>query len=163
MEILAHFLGLQASWHLCLGVLFKVSLTCCCMSSYTLLFVDSKESFGFVPSRSGVKLLARLLLFIYALMVHQISRRDCRKRFLMAHLFQRLSRDGHSYGSGTLRAMTASPKPSFRASRRLGDVVISRGSAGWTTQKSGHPCLPQNCLWWPRVKRTGRGSLLNSS
>ena len=40
---------------------------------------------------------------------------------------------------------TASPKPSFRAPRQVGNAVVGRGNAGWTTSKSGHPCLCQNC------------------
>ena len=30
-------------------------------------------------------------------------------------------------------------------SRRVGDDVVGRGRAGWTTSKSGHPCPCQNC------------------
>ena len=41
--------------------------------------------------------------------------------------------------------MTASPKPSFRAPC----TVVSRGNAGWTASKSGHPCLCQNCSHGP--------------
>ena len=42
-------------------------------------------------------------------------------------------------GSGMSHAMRASPKPFFRAPWRMGDPVVSRGNAGWTTSKSGHP------------------------
>ena len=37
-------------------------------------------------------------------------------------------------------AMTASPKPSLKAAWRLGDAVVGRGNAGWTSLKGGHPC-----------------------
>ena len=39
--------------------------------------------------------------------------------------------------------------------------VFGRENAGWTTSKSGHPCLCQNCSRWPPVEQTGRGSLPN--
>ena len=44
---------------------------------------------------------------------------------------------------------------------RVGDVVVSRGNAGWTTSKSGHPCPCQNYSQGPPAKKTARGSLLN--
>ena len=50
-------------------------------------------------------------------------------------------------------AMTASPKPSFRAPWRVGNAVVSRGNAGWTTAKSGHLCLCQNCSQGSLQKR----------
>ena len=64
-------------------------------------------------------------------------------------------------GSGMSHAMMASAKPSFRAPRRVGDAMGSRGNAGWTTSKSGHPCPCQNCSKKPPAKKTGRGSLPN--
>ena len=45
-------------------------------------------------------------------------------------------------------------------SGRVGDAVVSRGNAGWTTSKNGHPRTAQKGL--PQEK-TGRGSLLNST
>ena len=61
----------------------------------------------------------------------------------------------------TCMVTTASPKPFFRAPRRVRDAVVGRGNAGWTTSKSGHifPC--QNCSQGPPAEKTGRGSLLN--
>ena len=44
---------------------------------------------------------------------------------------------------------------------RVGDAVVSRGNAGWTTTKSGHPCQCQNCSQALSAEKTGRGSLLN--
>ena len=41
-----------------------------------------------------------------------------------------------------------SPKPFFWATWRLGDAVVSRGNAGWTTPKSRHLDQCQNCSWW---------------
>ena len=48
------------------------------------------------------------------------------------------------HGSGMSNAMTASQKPSFRALWRVGDAVVDRGNAGWTTSKTGLPCPCQN-------------------
>ena len=61
---------------------------------------------------------------------------------------------------GMSHATTASPKPSFRVPRRLGDVMVGRGNAGWTTSNA-HLCPCQNCSQGPRAEKTGRGSLLN--
>ena len=33
------------------------------------------------------------------------------------------------------------PKPFFKAAWRVGYAMVSRGNAGWTMSKSGHPCL----------------------
>ena len=52
-------------------------------------------------------------------------------------------------GSRMVRAChttTASPKLSCRAPWKMGDAVVSRGNAGWTTSKDGHPSPCQNCL-----------------
>ena len=57
--------------------------------------------------------------------------------------------------SGMSHAMTASPKPSFRAPRRVGDFVVGRGNTGWTTSKSGYPWTCQNNLQWPSSEKTG--------
>ena len=68
------------------------------------------------------------------------------------NLFWQLSRDGNFHGSGMSHATTASPKPSFRATCRVGDAMVGRGNAGWTTSKSGHPCPCQICLkGWMRI------------
>ena len=53
-----------------------------------------------------------------------------------------------------------SPEPSFRATWRVDDATVSRGTAGWIRSKSGCPCPSQNC-WWPSTEKTGRGFLLN--
>ena len=53
--------------------------------------------------------------------------------------FLQLSRDGNLHGTGVSHVTTSSPKPSFRAPWRVGDAVVGRGNAGWTTSKSGHP------------------------
>ena len=71
------------------------------------------------------------------------------------------ARGGNSHGSGMSHAMSVSPEPSFRVPWRVGDTLVSRGNAGWTTSKSGHPCLCQNCSQGPPVEKTGRGFLLN--
>ena len=49
----------------------------------------------------------------------------------------------------------------FKAPWRVGDAVVGRGSAGWMTSKSGHPCPCQICTQGPPAEKTGRGSLLN--
>ena len=69
--------------------------------------------------------------------------------------------EGNLHGSGMSHATTAIPKPSFRAPWRVGDAVVVRGNAGWTSSKSGHPCSCQNCSQWPPPEKAGRGSLLN--
>ena len=56
------------------------------------------------------------------------------------NLFRQLSRDGNLHGPGMSHATTASPNPSFRAPWRVGDAVVGRGNARWTTSKTGHPC-----------------------
>ena len=53
--------------------------------------------------------------------------------------------DRNLHGSRMSHAVTTSPKPSFQESWRAGDTVVSIGNAGWTTSKSGHPCVRQNC------------------
>ena len=71
------------------------------------------------------------------------------------------SRDRNLCGSGMSHATTASPELFSRAPWRVGDVMVSRGNAWWTTSKSGHPCPCQNCSQGPPAEKTGRGSLLN--
>ena len=56
---------------------------------------------------------------------------------------------------------TPSHKPSFRTPWRVGDTVVDRGNAGWTTPKSGHPCPYQSFSEGPSAEKTGKGSLLN--
>ena len=77
------------------------------------------------------------------------------------NLFWQLSRDGNLNVSVMSHATTASWKPSLKASWMVGDAVVGRGNAGWTSSKSGHPCLCQNCSQWPPSEKTGRGSELN--
>ena len=68
---------------------------------------------------------------------------------------RKLARFGH------VTPPTASPKPSFRAPRRVGDAVVGRGNAAWTTSKSGHICPCQNSSRGHSAEKTGRGSPLN--
>ena len=56
---------------------------------------------------------------------------------------------------------TASPKPSLRAPCKVGNAMVSRGKAAWTTSKSEHPCPHHNCSHWPPAEKTGKGSMLN--
>ena len=89
----------------------------------------------------------------------------CRARstslWVHRNLLWQLSRDGNLNGLSMSHTMTASPKPSFRAPWRVGDAVVSRRNAGWTTSKSGHTCPCLNCSQGPPAEKTGRGSLLN--
>ena len=77
------------------------------------------------------------------------------------NLFWQLSRDGNFHGLGMSHTVTTSPKLSFRAPKRVGDTVVGRRNAGWTTSKSGHSCPCQNCPKWPSAENNGRESLLN--
>ena len=77
------------------------------------------------------------------------------------NLFWQLSRDGNLNSLGMSRITTASPKLSFRAHWRVGDAMVGRRNAVWTTSKSGHSCPCQNCLQGPPAEKTGRGPLLN--
>ena len=61
------------------------------------------------------------------------------------------------HGFGTSHAMTTSPEPSFRTPWK----VVGRGIAGWTTSKSGHPCLCQNCSQGPPAEKDWKRPLLN--
>ena len=69
------------------------------------------------------------------------------------NLFWQSSRDRNWQGSHMSRITKASPKPSFRAPWRVGDAVVSRGNAGWTTSQSGHPCPCQNCSQGPPAEK----------
>ena len=81
--------------------------------------------------------------------------------WVQRNFFWQLSRDRNLHGSGMSHATTVSPKPLFRAPWRVGNAMVGRGNAGWTTWKSGHPCPCQNCSQGPPAGKTGRGSLLN--
>ena len=60
------------------------------------------------------------------------------------------------------RHVTASPRTSFRAPCRVGDTVVGRGNAGWTTSKSGHPCPCQNYSpLYPPDDQVGQETELN--
>ena len=85
-----------------------------------------------------------------------------RSTFLRVHmnLFWHLSGDGNLHGSGMSHATTASPKPSFRAPWKVGDAVIDRGNAGWTS-KSAYSCPCQSCSQGPPAEKTGIEFLLN--
>ena len=61
------------------------------------------------------------------------------------------------HGSGMSHATTASPKPSFRAPWKVSVAVVSKGYAGQTTSKSGHPCPCQNCSQGPSAEKTRKG------
>ena len=71
------------------------------------------------------------------------------------------SNDGNSHGSSMSHAMTAPPKPSFKAPWRLGNAIVGRRNAGWTTAKSGRPYPCQTCLQGPPAEKIGRASLPN--
>ena len=52
-------------------------------------------------------------------------------------------------------------KTILQGTLEVGDALVERANAGWTTSKSGHSCPFQNCLQGPPAKKTDRGSLLN--
>ena len=64
---------------------------------------------------------------------------------------------GNLHGPSVSHATTASPKPSLR----VGDALVGKGNAGWTTSQGGHihPC--QNYLQGPPAEKTERGFPLN--
>ena len=64
-------------------------------------------------------------------------------------LFRQLSRNGNLHGSALSHATTASPNPFFRAPWRVGNAVVGRGNAEWTTLKSEHSCPCQICSQVP--------------
>ena len=67
------------------------------------------------------------------------------------------------HGSGKSLATTASPKPPFRAPKRVGDAVVGRGNAEWTTWKSGRPCrelLTKACCRKDRKRISAESSLM---
>ena len=59
-------------------------------------------------------------------------------------LFWQLSRDGNLHGLACHTPCQPLPIPSSMAPWRMNDTVVTRGNAGWTTSKSGHPCPCQN-------------------
>ena len=65
-----------------------------------------------------------------------------------------------SHDSGKPQAITTK-KLSFRTPWRVGDTVVSRENAGWTTLKNGHSWPCKNCSQWPPAVMSGRRSLLN--
>ena len=78
-----------------------------------------------------------------------------RSASLLVHmnLFWQQSRNGNLHGSGMLHTTTASLKPYFRTLWMVGDAVVGRGNAEWTTPKSGHPCPCQNCSQGPPAEK----------
>ena len=74
--------------------------------------------------------------------------------------FWQLSRDRKLHGLHVTRHNNFS-KTVLQSTLEGGRTVVSSGNAGWTTSKSGHPCLCQNYSQGPPAEKTGRGSLLN--
>ena len=108
--------------------------------TWTLLDDSEKRIQGF-----ETKCLRKLLCISY---LEHKAMTGCGARstplWVHKNLSWQLSRDGNLHGSGMSHATTASPKPSFKAPWRVGDTVVGRGNAGWTTPKSGRPCPCQN-------------------
>ena len=90
----------------------------------------------------------------------------CRARStsLLAHmnLFWQLWRNGNSHGLGTSHAFTPFPIPSFRVPLSVGNAMVCRGNAGWTTSKSGHPSPSQNCPRWPPTEKDRKRNFAES-
>ena len=53
-------------------------------------------------------------------------------------------RNGNSHGSSMSRTKTASSNPFLTSFSGIGDIVVGRRNAGWTTSVSGRPCPCQN-------------------
>ena len=131
------------------------------------LFSDKKDP-GFgkqVPRETGSHLLLGAQDLNDRVQISKYPTTVCGARstswWVHMNLFWPLSRDGNLHGSDMSHATTASLNPSIRTPWRVGDAVISRGNAGWTTPKTENPCPYQNCSQRPPAEKTGRGSLLN--
>ena len=62
----------------------------------------------------------------------------CMNNFAIKYLkTQTMPKPNH--GSGTPHGTTASPKLSFKALCKVGDTVVGRGNAGWTTSRMDIP------------------------
>ena len=86
-----------------------------------------------------------LRIFCFGHKTDDLVRSKINSLWAYRNLFCQLSGDGNSHGSGMSQAIKTSPKLSFTAPGGLGNAVVGRGSAGWTTSKSGHPCPCQSC------------------
>ena len=110
----------------------------------------------------STSLHSSLLVLHISYLEHKANKQECRVRstspWAHRNFFQQLSRDQNAHSFGMSNATTASPKPSFRASWRVCDAVVSRGNAGWTIPTSAHSCLCRNCSQRP-AEKTGRGAL----
>ena len=59
------------------------------------------------------------------------------------------------------KVLMLNTQTSFLAPWRVGNAVVGRGNAGWTTSKSGHSCPCQNCSKEPPAEGTGMAPQLN--
>ena len=89
-----------------------------------------------------------------------------RSTSLLAHrnLFWQLLRHGNSHGSckdSFGHVMRHNSLSKTRAPWRVGDSAVGRGTAGWTTSRSGRRWPYRNCSRRPNTGNNGRGSLLN--
>ena len=79
----------------------------------------------------------------------QVFKTKCMRKplhiFYLEHKTNNWVRSKINFLVGMPNAMTASPKPSFRAPSRVGNAMVSRGNSRWTTSKSEHPCPCKNC------------------
>ena len=107
------------------------------------------------PERYSIETCAHHLVYLSHSSPNPTTGCGARSTSLTVHrnLFWQLSRDGNLHGSGMSHAMKASPKPSFEPPWRVGDTVVSRRNAGWTTSKSGHPCPFKNCSQEPPAEK----------
>ena len=91
---------------------------------------------------------------------------ECRARSVLLwvhrNLFWQLSREKNLHGLGMSHVMTASPKPSFSVPWRMGDAVVSRGNAGWTTSISACARTAHKGLLQKRQKQWKRISAESS-
>ena len=107
----------------------------------------------------------RLSLLPHPLSVH----RHCHKirthrRHVWGNLFFNYTFSVTRSNVGLVTGHDSLSRTDLQGTLELGDAVVGRGNAGWTTSRSGRPCTCRNCSrWWPSTERTGRGSLLKSS
>ena len=98
--------------------------------------------------------MACILLWSSAVRVHDSQAYIRLLVSINRNLVQQMSWDGNLHGAEMSHAMTASPISFFRAPWRVGDTVVGRENAGWTTSESGRPCPCQNCSQWPLAGNT---------
>ena len=100
-------------------------------------------------------LICRLLFSAFGCLVKSTS------LWVHRNLFWQLSRHGNWHSSGPHVARYDSlSKTIFQGTLGVGDTLVSRRNAEWTTSKSEHSYSCQNCSQGPPAEKTGRRPLL---